>query len=259
MELSQQTVYNNLQMKLAHTRDNGLSCLLVGLCAEGWVFFGQFCQSLTHLSLSSFCLRLNRNINNRLWELHGFQNNRMLFITDSITCCCQLKAYCGGNIARINLIEFLSLICMHLKNTTYTLLFALCSIQYIRTRVHGTRVHTEECEFSHKWVCHNFKCQCRERLIIRRMSLNLIAIHINTLDCWDIGRSWHIFQNCIKQFLNASISIGRTTAYRNSCTLTSSFPQSSFHCFCGRFFAFQIFHHQIIIKFADFLNQFTAV
>ena len=91
------------------------------------------------------------------------------------------------------------------------------------------------------------------------MSLNLIALHVHTLDRRDVGRSRHIFQNRVKQFLNASVSVGRTAAYRNSGTLAGSFPQSSFQRLYGRLLSLQILHHQIVVKLADLLNQLAAV
>ena len=41
VELTQQTVYDNIQMKLAHTGDNGLSGLFVCTNLESRIFFCQ--------------------------------------------------------------------------------------------------------------------------------------------------------------------------------------------------------------------------
>ena len=65
---------------------------------------------------------------------------------------------------------------MHLKNTSYTFLLILSSVQYIRTGVHGTGVHTEECKLTNEWVSHDLECKSGEWLFIRRVSHNLVAI-----------------------------------------------------------------------------------
>ena len=147
----------------------------------------------------------------------------MLVITDGIACTGKLKSNCCCNITGINFIKLSSLICMHLQNTSNTLLLAFGSIQYIRTGIHCSRVYTEECQLSNEGVCHNLKCQRRERLLIGRMSLCLIAIKVHALNCRYIGRRWHKFNHCIQQFLNALIPISSTATHRNSYTLAGSF------------------------------------
>ena len=87
LELTQQTVYDDLQMQLAHTGDDGLTSLLIGMSTEGRIFFCQLCKSLAHLVLTSFGLRLDCQLDNRFREFHGLQDYRMLLITDGITSC----------------------------------------------------------------------------------------------------------------------------------------------------------------------------
>ena len=104
VELTKQTVYDDLQMKLAHTRDDSLTSLLVCLCTEGWILLCKFCQRLAHLALTSFGLWLDRDIDNWLREYHGFQDYRMLLITDGITSCCVLETNSCSDISGINLV-----------------------------------------------------------------------------------------------------------------------------------------------------------
>ena len=68
---TKQTVYDNLQMQLAHTCDDRLSCLLIRMSTECRIFFCKFRQSFTHLALTCLGLRLDRQLDNRLREFHG--------------------------------------------------------------------------------------------------------------------------------------------------------------------------------------------
>ena len=156
---AQQSVYDNFKVKLTHTCNDSLAGLLIRMSTECRVFLCQLRQSLAHLALASLCLRLNSKFNNRLRELHGFQNNRMLLITDCIACCRNLKSYRCRDISGINSVEFSPLIRMHLKDTSNTFLFIFCCIQYIRTGVHRTGINSEECQFPNKRISHNLKCQ----------------------------------------------------------------------------------------------------
>ena len=80
----------------------------------------------------------------------------------------------------------MSLICVHLKDTSNTLLLALCCIQYIRTGAQSTRIHTEVCQLTNEWVSHDLECKSCKRLFIRRMTLDLVAVQVNALDCGDV-------------------------------------------------------------------------
>ena len=84
------------------------------MSAEGRILFSKLCQSLTHLALTSLGLRLDRQLDNGLRELHGLQDYRMLLITDGITCCGKLKSYCCSDITGIYLVQLCSLVCVHL-------------------------------------------------------------------------------------------------------------------------------------------------
>ena len=138
VELTQQTVNNNVQVKLAHAGDNGLASLLICTYAEGWVLLSQLNQRVAHLILACLGLRLDSNIDNRLREFHGLQDNRILLITDGIAGGSHFKSNCCRDVTGINLIQLVSLVGMHLKNTSYTLLLALGCVQYVGTGVQAS-------------------------------------------------------------------------------------------------------------------------
>ena len=71
LELTKQTVNDDLQMKLTHTSDDCLTSFLICMSTECRILFCKFCKSLTHLTLSSLGLRLDCELDNRLRELHG--------------------------------------------------------------------------------------------------------------------------------------------------------------------------------------------
>ena len=104
LELAQKSVHDNLKVKFTHTCDDCLSCLRIGVCTECRIFLRKFCKRLTHLALSSLCLRLNRKLDNRLRKFHRLEDDRMLVVTDGISSCCELKSNCCGNITRVNLV-----------------------------------------------------------------------------------------------------------------------------------------------------------
>ncbi|CDD47805.1 putative uncharacterized protein [Firmicutes bacterium CAG:534] len=159
LKLTKKSVYDDLQVKLTHTGDNGLACFLICMSTESRIFLCQLCKRLAHLALTSLGLGFDCQLDNGLREFHGLQNNRVLLVADGITCCGELKSNCCSNISGVYLIQLCSLICMHLKDTSNTLLLILCCVQYIGTCVHGTGIYSEECKLSNEGVSHDLKCK----------------------------------------------------------------------------------------------------
>ncbi len=133
LELSQQSVNDDLQMELTHTCDNGLACFFRSIGSEGRVFFSQLSQRDTHLLLTCLSLRLDSQLDNRLREFHGFQYNRVLLIAESITCCSILKTDSSTDITCIDGVDVLSVVGVHLNDTAYSLVLILCGVINGRT------------------------------------------------------------------------------------------------------------------------------
>lgn len=84
LELAKHTVDNDLQMKLTHTGDDCLARLLIGVGLEGRILLRKLLKGDAHLLLTGLCLRLDRNTDNGLRELHGLKDDRM-FSSQSVS------------------------------------------------------------------------------------------------------------------------------------------------------------------------------
>ena len=71
LELTEKSVNNNLQMKLAHSGNNRLACIRVSMSTECRVFLCKFGKRLAKFALRSLGLRLDCKLDNRLREFHG--------------------------------------------------------------------------------------------------------------------------------------------------------------------------------------------
>ena len=167
LELTEKTVNDDLQMKLTHTGDDRLSCLRICMSTECRVFFCKFCKRFTKFTLGCLCLRLDCELDNRIRELHGLKDYRMLLVTDRITCCGDLESDRCSDISGVYLIQLCTVVCVHLKDTSDTFFLILCCIQYIRTGVHCTGVNPEVSQLTYERVCHDLEYESGERLIIR--------------------------------------------------------------------------------------------
>ena len=183
----------------------------------------------------------------------------MLLVADGITGCGEFESNCCCDITGVYLVQLLTLVSVHLKETSYTLLLILGSVQYIGTGINGTRVCTEVSKLTYKGVSHNLECECCERLFVGRVSLNLVAVQVNTLDSRDVKRRRHILYDCIQKLLNALISVCSTTTYGYSCTLAGSFTESCFQLLLTGLLTFQIHHGQVIVQLTNLFNHISTV
>ena len=108
-------------MQLAHTCDDDLTGLLVGVGAEGRVLFGQLHQGVHHLLLTRAGLGLDGNSDNRLRELHRLKNYGILFVGEGVTGCGVLYRNNSCDITRADLIDILTVVCVHLDDTSESL------------------------------------------------------------------------------------------------------------------------------------------
>ena len=122
-------------MKLTHSGDDSLSGIRVSVCSEGWIFLSQLGESNTHLLLTGLGLRLNGNLDYRIREFHRFEDDRFLLITERISCCSLLETYSCSNISGVNLLDFLSVVSVHLQDSSDSLTLTLSRIVYVRTRL----------------------------------------------------------------------------------------------------------------------------
>jgi hypothetical protein len=63
-------------MKLAHAGDDRLAAFLVGLDAEGRILGGEAVEREAHLLLVALGLGLDRDLDDRIGELHALQDDR---------------------------------------------------------------------------------------------------------------------------------------------------------------------------------------
>ena len=256
VEFSLQTVNNDIQVKFAHTGNNGLGRFSVSADTERRIFFSQFSQGDAHLFLVSFRLRFDGYGNNRFREDHGFQDNRSFFIAQGVTGAGVFQANSSSDIAGIYIIDFRSVVGVHTQDTANTFSLVFVGVVYIGASAQSAGVNAEESQTTNIGVGSDFEGQSCERLvIIGRPFFFFAGFRVRTFDRRYIQRRRHVVDDGIQQRLYAFILVGRTAGYREQLALASHFPDSPFDFFFRQVFAFQVFHHQVIVAFSNSFQQ----
>ena len=182
-----QAVDDDVQVQLTHTRDNGLTTLLVGTNGKRGVFFGQLSQSVVKLGNVCLALRLNGDRNNRIGEGHRFQHDGCVLVAKRVACANIFEAYTCANITSVDAFHRDFLVRVHLEQAADTLFLTRTSIVNIRAGLYLTRINAEEHQTAHEGVGGNLKRQSRCGSVFRRLTLFLfVGVGVNTYDSYCI-------------------------------------------------------------------------
>ena len=133
LEFTTQTVNDDIQVKLTHTANYSLTCFFVSLYTERRVFSCQLSQSHTQLIQVFLSLRLYCNTDNRIGEIHWFQCDRIIFVTQRITSTDILETNTSTNITTTDSFHRILLVWVHLEQTRDTFFLTRACVVNIRT------------------------------------------------------------------------------------------------------------------------------
>ena len=143
----------------------------------------------------------------------------MLLVTERISRRSILQTYGSSDIACVYLLDFLSLIGVHLQNTADSFFLSFYGIIYVGTGFESTGVHSEECQLTDERIGHDLKCQCRKRsVVICRTFRFFFCSRTNALDRRDVQRRRHIIDNGVQHKLYSLVLICRSAEHRDHLT-----------------------------------------
>ncbi len=260
LELAQQTVHDDLQMQLAHTGDDGLTRLLVGVGAEGGVLLGQLGQGDGHFLLAGLGLGLDGHADHGLGELHGLQHDGVLLITEGVAGGGVLQAHHSGDIAGIDRFQVLPVVGVHLQQTAHALALALGGIEHGGAGVQRAGIHAEEAQTAHIGVGHDLEGQSGERLVIGSVTvLLLIGLGVGADDGGNIGGGGHIVHNGVQQLLNTLVPVGGATGDRHHLHGHGGLADGGADLLGGDLLTLQVHLHDLVVEHGNGVQQLFPV
>ena len=125
LELADHAVDEHVEVQLAHAGDERLAALLVRLDAEGRVLLGEALEGDAELVLVGLGLRLDGDLDDRLGEGHRLEHDRVLRVGQRVAGEGVLEADGRGDVARVDLVDLLAVVGVHLEDAPDALLLAL--------------------------------------------------------------------------------------------------------------------------------------
>ena len=215
-ELAAQTVYDDIEVQLAHTANDGLSRILVGMHREGGVFLGQLTQRDAEFVEVLLGLRLDRQTDHRFGEGHLLQNDRCVLGAERVARANLLETYGSADIAGADGLHRILLVGVHLVDTADTLALAAAGIQHIGTCVQFTGVNAHESQTAYERVGSDLERQTAERIVLGGVTrLFLLGFGVDTRHCGHVERRRQESHHVVEQFLNALVVERRTAEHRH--------------------------------------------
>ena len=141
LELTLHTVNDDVQVKLAHTTDFGLTGLFIQRHGEGGVLSGELLNCGRHLLLVALGLRLNRHEDHGSGEGHRLKHDRVCRIAQSITGSRVLQTDRRINVTCGDFVNRVLLVGLHLEELTETFFLTLSRVKNLLTLSRVTGVH----------------------------------------------------------------------------------------------------------------------
>ena len=181
-------------MKLAHTSNDGLAGFFIGVSFERWIFFSKLLKRDGHFFLRRFGFWFDSNRDNRLWEFHLLEDDRICLVAESIPCASILQPNSCCDITSVNAIHFFTLISVHKQDAADALALAFRRVVNIATRFQYTRVYAEIAQFSNIRVSHDLERQRRHRFFICGFALSGFPVFSwkDTCNSRNVQWRWHV-------------------------------------------------------------------
>ena len=167
-ELAQQPVDDDLEVQLAHARDQRLPGLLVRADAERRVLLDEPLERGCELVLIGLRLRLDRDGDHGVGEDHRLEADRRRVDGERIAGRRLLEADERRDLARADLVALLAVVRVHLEDAADTLRSACRRVQDLVALLQLARVDADVRQLADVRVGHDLERERRERLVEHR-------------------------------------------------------------------------------------------
>jgi len=257
LELAHQAVDDDLEVQLAHPRDERLPRLLVGRDAEGRVLLGEPREALSELVLVALRLRLDGDRDHRVGERHRLEHDRRRLDGERVAGRRLLEPDGGGDLARADLLPLLAVVRVHLQDAPDPLGATARRVEHAVAGLHLAGVDAEVRELADVRVGHDLEDEGRERRVLRGRPRDLVVrLRVGALDGRDVERARQVLDDGVEQRLHALVLERR--AEQHGCQRIgqrASAERAADHLGRHRRLVLEIRLRQLVVVLGDRVDQ----
>ena len=259
-ELPDHAVHEHVEVELAHARDERLGRLRVGLDAEGGVLLGEPLEGDRELVLVGLRLRLDLHLDDRLGEGHRLEDDGMVGVAQRVAGVGVLEPDGRGDVPRIDLVDLLAVVGVHLQDAPDALLAVLGRVVDVRAGLQRARVDAEEGELAHERVGRDLEGKGGERLLVVDGAQDLRARGRVQADDWrHVERRGQVVDDRVEHGLDALVAQCRAGQDRDDPILQRPQAEAALDLLDAEVVALKVLVRQVVVHLGDGVDHRRAV
>ena len=259
LELTAETVENDVKVELTHALDDGLASLLVGVEAESRILLGELKESVGEFVHILSALWLDRDADDGLREVHRLESDRCILIAKSITSLDILKTDSSADVASVDAVERYLLVGLHLVETGDTLLLVRTSVEDIRACVDMARVDTDVGETTYERVSGDLEGEGCHRSVDRVLTgLSLASVGVGALNWGKVERAGEESDDGVEKTLDTLVAERRSAEDRVERLVDSSLTESLNNLLLREGIGLKELLHKRLVLSGDLLEHLGA-
>src|SRR5690606_21381795 len=259
LELALHAVDDDLEVQLAHARDDGLPRLLVGAHAERRIFPRELRKRDAHLLLVGLRLRLYGDGDDRLRALHLLERDHGLRMGGRVAGRGVLETHGRRNVAGAHFLQLYPVIGVHLQDAADTLALVLDGVVDRVARGQHARVDANEREVADERVRRDLERERGERRIVIRRTRALGLILEDALDRRDVLRRRQIVDDRVEHGLHALVLERAAAEHGHDLVAQAPRAQAPLDFLLGERLALEVLLEELLAALGRGLDQLLAV
>ena len=250
----------NVEVKLTHPLENGLTGFRIRLDVERGVLANHFCNGITQLFGGAFILRRNSYGNHRIGENHWLESRRILRVAESVTSLNVLETYKSHDVTRLGAVEVLTRVGVHFNDTANTLGFAGEGVEDGISLTKGAGVNAGEGQRA-ILVVHDLESESAEVLvrIYDGVFAGLVTFHVHFGLRRNLSRGRKEVDHGVEHELHTLVLESRSTIGREEVESDRAFTDQLLDRVDVRLFPFEVSFHDVVILFDDRFDELFAI
>ena len=260
LELAEQTVHDDLQVKLSHARDDRLARLLVRVGLEGGILLAELREGDGHFLLAGLGLGLDGHTDDRLGKFHGFEHQGVLVVGERIAGAGVFQPHHGGDLAGVHRVDIFAVIGVHVQQPAKPLALSASEVHGGLTGLDAAGVDSHEREPSHEGIGHDLEHQRGERTVdVGGKSDLLVLFGVHSGDRRNIQRRGEIIHHGVEQLLHALVFIRGPADDRDHFAGHRGLADHGAELVGGDLLPFQIHLGDLVVKQRDGVDKLFPI
>ena len=248
-------VHHDVQVQLSHAGKHDLSRLVIHFDLQGRVFEGVLIKDKPHLFQVVLFLGCHCDGDDGYGDFDRFKKDRMVGVGQGIAGRGLLQAGDGANIAGLDRLDLLPLVCVKSQDPPDSFLLSSCAVQDRLALLQPAGIDPQIAQPADKGVVHDLEYETAERFLLGTLYGALFSFFVPVeMGRYVYGRR-QVIDYCVEKRLDAPILESRAAQNRQDAPLDRALSDYPLHIGNADLLAVQKTVHQVIVDLRELLHH----